>query len=122
MILLAQDTAFIERLFNQGVAVALVVVGVLFLWKYGGKLVDRLIAFFDGLVLNLAANTEQTKSTKEAITNMVGLHAVSSVGTNRAVLALSRAARAACEHMPDPQKRIVLKHLDEIEEIFRAQH
>jgi len=121
------EFAWIEKIFDQGVAIGLVIVGVLFIWKYGTKLIDRLITFLDSVERSITENTVQTKLVSSAIAQKMdpkgdpafNNHIFSTVNTNAALLSLSHALRAACESLPDEQKRIVIQHLNEIERTFR---
>jgi hypothetical protein len=122
------ELGWIEKIFDQGVAIGLVIVGVLFIWRYGTKLIDRLILFLDSVDHSIKENTQQTKLVVSALEYQANPkgdpkfnnHIFSTVNTNAALLSLSHALRAACESLPTEQKLTVIQHLNEIERTFRA--
>lgn len=144
MYLLAQtveELPWLERYMDKyGLASMLVLLFGFLFWKYGPKLIDWVINFGNELSHNVAslsqnvqentAVTRQTNETMSAMGKSVAQkmdpkgapefkdHLFSTHGTNRAILALSRAMREGCDHLPEDKRKRVIPHLDEIEKIF----
>lgn len=144
MSLLAQtldDLPWFERYIDKyGLASVLVMLFGYFAWRYGPRIIDWVIQFGNDLSHNVASlsqnvqeNTAVTRQTNETMSTMgqhiaqkmdpkgdpkFGHHIFSTVGTNQSILSLSRAARPFCDGLPDQQKQLVLRHLDDIERLL----
>lgn len=145
MNLLAQDipewTKDIYQMASQGLAVLIVVILIIFFWKYGPRLIEWIIQFGNDLTHNVASlsqnvqeNTAVTRQTNETMSVMgkhiaqkmdpVGDskyndHIFSTVNTNAALLSFSMAIKAGCSSLPEAERLVVYKHLDEVERLLR---
>lgn len=140
----AEISTFERLLNNYGLATVLVFLFGAVCWKvlpkFGEKLADwinRLVEagithvnkVSDGvecLSVNMKENTEVMRDMRQSLSASQDPkgdpkfkdHIFSTVGTNKSLLAFSRAAREACEHLPADKQRRITPHLDEIEKLL----